>query len=72
MYDILVYRDPEIMGGTLLFTDTLVPVKNMIDYVKQGRSLGEFLADFPSVRRWHAAPTWGVLKRWLDLGLRTG
>ena len=47
----LVSRDPEILGGTLVFTGTRVPVKNLIDYLEKGFSLDEFLDDFPTVDR---------------------
>jgi uncharacterized protein (DUF433 family) len=46
-----VSRDPEIMSGTLCFTGTRVPVKNLFDYFESGSSLEEFLDDFPSVSR---------------------
>ena len=45
----LVKRDPEIMHGTLCFTGTRVPVKNLFDYLEGSSSLEEFLEDFPSV-----------------------
>ena len=47
----LVKRDPEILGGTLCFTGTRVPVKNLFDYLEGSSSLEEFLEDFPSVTR---------------------
>ncbi len=47
----LVKRDPEIMHGTLCFTGTRVPVKNLFDYLEGSSSLEEFLVDFPSVSR---------------------
>ena len=46
-----VSRDPEVMSGTLCFTGTRVPVKNLFDYFESGSSLEEFLDDFPSVSR---------------------
>ncbi len=47
----LVSRDAEIMSGTLCFTGTRVPVKNLFDYIEGGSPLEEFLEDFPSIRR---------------------
>lgn len=47
----VVHSDPEIMGGTPVFVGTRVPVKNLIDYLEAGDSLGEFLVSFPSVTR---------------------
>jgi len=46
-----VHRDPEILGGTLVFVGTRVPVKNLFDYLEAGDSLDEFLESFPSVTR---------------------
>jgi len=45
----LIVSDPEIMGGTPVFKGTRVPVKNLIDYLKGGHTLDEFLESFPTV-----------------------
>ena len=47
----VVHSDPEILGGTLVFVGTRVPVKTLYDYLEAGDSLDEFLNDFPSVTR---------------------
>jgi uncharacterized protein (DUF433 family) len=47
----VIHSDPEILGGTPVFAGTRVPVQALIDYLKAGRSLDEFLDDFPSVTR---------------------
>lgn len=47
----VINQDPEIHGGTLVFTGTRVPVKALIDHLKAGESLDYFLQDFPSVSR---------------------
>ena len=47
----IVVRDPDILGGTPVFAGTRVPVQNLVDYLAAGDDLGEFLADFPTVRR---------------------
>ncbi len=47
----LVSRNPEIMSGSLCFTDTRVLVKNLFDYLEGASSLKDFLEDFPSVSR---------------------
>ncbi len=50
LYD--VFRsDPEIMGGTPVFTGTRVPVQNLVDYLEGGETIDEFLTGFPTVRR---------------------
>lgn len=43
--------DPDILGGTPVFTGTRVPVQTLLDYLEAGDSLDEFLDGFPSVRR---------------------
>ena len=47
----VIVRDPEILSGTPVFAGTRVPAKNLIDYLEHGRSLDQFLEDFPTVRR---------------------
>jgi uncharacterized protein (DUF433 family) len=47
-----VFRsDPEVMGGTPVFTGTRVPVQNLMDYLEGGETIDEFLAGFPTVKR---------------------
>jgi len=48
---LVVHSDPEIMGGTPVFVGTRVPLQTLIEYLEAGNPLGEFLEDFPSVRR---------------------
>ncbi len=55
--DALVHRDPDILGGALVFVGTRVPVQALIDYVGGGHPLAEFLEDFPSVSRERAIAT---------------
>ena len=43
--------DPEVMGGTPVFSGTRVPVQTLLDYLEAGDSIDEFLAGFPSVSR---------------------
>jgi len=46
-----IHSDPEIMGGTLVFIGTRVPVSFMFDYLRAGESLDTFLDQYPSVSR---------------------
>lgn len=47
-----VYRsDPDILGGTLVFKGTRVPVQSLFDHLKAGDSIEVFLDGFPSVKR---------------------
>jgi uncharacterized protein (DUF433 family) len=47
----VIVIDPEIMNGMPCFRGTRVPFKNLIDYLEGGHSLGEFLQQFPGVKR---------------------
>ena len=48
----VVSRDPEIHSGDLVFSGTRVPVDTLVDYLKGGDNIEEFLKDFPTVTRW--------------------
>ncbi|MCC7368209.1 MAG: DUF433 domain-containing protein [Chloroflexi bacterium] len=43
--------DPEVMGGTPVFTGTRVPVQTLLDYLEAGDTIDEFIEGFPSVSR---------------------
>jgi uncharacterized protein (DUF433 family) len=47
----VVHSDPEILGGTPVFSGTRVPLQNLIDYLEGGESIEDFLDGFPSVKR---------------------
>ena len=47
----VIQRDPEVLGGTPVFAGTRVPVQTLIEYLKGGDSLEDFLNGFPSVSR---------------------
>ncbi len=48
----IVSRDPQVHSGDLVFAGTRVPVDTLIDYLKRGRSIEDFLPGFPSAERW--------------------
>jgi uncharacterized protein (DUF433 family) len=39
------------MGGTAVFAGTRVPVQTLLDYLRAGDSIDEFLAGFPMISR---------------------
>jgi len=45
------HSDPELLGGTLVFKGTRVPVQSLFDHLKAGDSIEVFLDGFPSVKR---------------------
>jgi uncharacterized protein (DUF433 family) len=62
--ELVVSRDPEVVGGALVFAGTRVPVEILVDYLKAGDSLDRFLVGFPTVDREQA-------EAFLDMALET-
>jgi len=44
----LITIDPEITGGTPVFTGTRVLISRLFSYLKAGHPLDEFLDDYPN------------------------
>lgn len=51
MKEPIITSSPDIMGGTPVFAGTRVPVQTLLDYLKAGESIGDFLEGFPTVSR---------------------
>lgn len=51
MKEQIITSSPEVMGGTPVFAGTRVPVQTLVDYLKGGESIDEFLEGFPSVTK---------------------
>lgn len=51
MASTVIIRNPAILSGEPVFRGTRVPFRALTDYLEHGRSLSEFLEDFPSVTR---------------------
>jgi uncharacterized protein (DUF433 family) len=47
----IIVKDPEILGGTPVFSGTRVPFQALLDYLEGGQTLDEFLDDFATVTR---------------------
>lgn len=47
----IISISPEVMGGTPVFTGTRVPVQTLLDYLKAGESIDDFLDGFPTVTK---------------------
>ena len=54
MENSVMHSDREILGGSLVFVGTRVPVRILIEYLEEGDSIDDFLIDFPSVSRHQA------------------
>jgi uncharacterized protein (DUF433 family) len=51
MKEPIITSSPDIMGGTPVFAGTRVPVQTLLDYLKAGESIDDFLEGFPTVSR---------------------
>ena len=51
MTDTLINRDPDILGGTPVFSGTRVPVRILMEHLEAGDRLDDFLDDYPTVSR---------------------
>jgi len=47
----IISSSRDVMGGTTVFAGTRVPVQTLIDYIKGGESIDDFLEGFPTVSR---------------------
>ena len=46
-----IVKNPKILGGTLVFRGTRVPLQLLFDSLERGHTLEEFLAGYPTVSR---------------------
>ncbi|WP_420636243.1 DUF433 domain-containing protein [Candidatus Palauibacter sp.] len=44
-------RNPDILGGTPVFSGTRVPVRILMEHLEAGDRLDDFLDDYPTVSR---------------------
>ncbi len=42
---------PDVMGGTLVFAGSRVPVHTLVEYLQGGDTIDDFLEGFPTVAR---------------------
>ena len=47
----VVTSSKEVLGGTPVFSGTRVPIQTLIDFLKAGDSIDDFLEGFPTVTR---------------------
>lgn len=47
----IITASPNVMSGTPVFAGTRVPVSTLLDYLKAGESIDDFLEGFPTVKR---------------------
>ena len=66
MTDTLINRDPDILGGTPVFSGTRVPIHILMEYLEAGDRLDEFLENHPTVSRNQAVRVLERAKAMLD------
>lgn len=55
----LVQMEPDILSGMPVFRNTLVPIKRLFDYLLAGRTMDDFLRNYPTVSRERATAVLG-------------
>ncbi|HEY9818902.1 MAG: DUF433 domain-containing protein [Synechococcales cyanobacterium K44_A2020_017] len=45
----VISASPDVMSGTPVFAGTRVPIQTLLDYLKAGESINDFLDGFPTV-----------------------
>ena len=48
---LIISVSPSVMSGTPVFAGTRVPIQTLLDYLKAGESIDDFLDGFPTVTR---------------------
>ena len=48
---LIISASPSIVRGTPVFAGTRVPVETLLDYLKAGESIDDFLDGFPTVTK---------------------
>jgi uncharacterized protein (DUF433 family) len=51
VFENVIIKDPNILGGEPVFRGTRVPFKVLTDYLEGGDTLDQFLEEYPSVSR---------------------
>ncbi|MBN4056399.1 DUF433 domain-containing protein [Rhodothermus sp. AH-315-K08] len=60
------HSDPDILGGTPVFTGTRVPIDTLWVYLRKGKRIEDFRDDFPTVTRDQAAALLELAERELS------
>ena len=47
----VIVKNDNILGGEPVFRNTRVPFQALLDYLEHGKTLNEFLDDFPTVSK---------------------
>lgn len=62
MHSKAICRNPDILGGTPVFSGTRVPVRILIEHLEAGDRIDDFLDSYPTVSREQAIAVLEVAK----------
>lgn len=68
----VVSNNADVLQGQTVFTGTRVPLDTMLAYRRKGRSLEEYLLDFPTVERWQAETAWQLAEEEITQMIQQG
>ena len=57
-----ICRNPDILGGTPVFSGTRVPIRILIEHLEAGDRLDDFLDSYPTVSRSQAVEVLATVK----------
>jgi uncharacterized protein (DUF433 family) len=58
----VISKDPNVLGGAVVFHGTRFMVQTLIDYLTEGDTIDTFLDDFPTVTREQVVAFLGTVK----------
>lgn len=58
--------DPGILGGTPVFKGTRVPIEILFDHLETGKTIDEFLEDFPTVTKEQVVQVLELVGQWFS------
>jgi uncharacterized protein (DUF433 family) len=70
MFMTVILKDPDILGGEPVFRGTRVPFQTLLDYLEHGKTLYQFLEEFPTVTREEAIAGLEEAKAFVFAGLK--
>ena len=66
----IITKDRDILGGEPVFRGTRVPFQTLLDYLEHGKTLYQFLDEFPTVTREDAVAALEEAKAMVFAGLK--
>lgn len=67
----LARTDPAVIGGTVVFAGTLVPLRTLFDALQSGESIDQYLDRYPAVSRRQAVAALQLARDVLVCGARS-